>query len=110
MPMLPLSPKTETLIAVVFRDQSHDHQRHIAQLLQKEVGQNLPFCDSHTSEGMERLRFAVIRLIAERGLTEAMAIDLAKRDWRDLLMFADFGYDAHAHVGWYYDVIRRPGG
>ena len=76
-------------------------------MLETEIGQNIPFCDEATPEDMERIRFAVIRLIAENNMSESDVIKLAKTDWRDLLMAADFGYNTGSHLTWYFEVTRN---
>ena len=76
-------------------------------MLETEIGQNIPFCSQASPEDMERIRFAVIRLIAENNMCETDVIKLAKTDWRDLLMAAEFGYHK-AHMTWYFDVTRDP--
>lgn len=73
-------------------------------MLEDEIGQSIPFCESANSEDMQRIRFAVIRLLYERGMKESDVLNLARTDWRDLLMAAGFGYDVRAHLLWYYDV------
>jgi hypothetical protein len=52
------------------------------------------------AEGLERIRAAALKI--SRGSLDrlALATSLAKSDWRDLLMAADFGEDAHAHEAW----------
>ena len=46
---------------------------------------------------MERIRFGCVKLSDGRIHRLINAIDLAKADWRDLLMAADFGEDVNAH-------------
>jgi hypothetical protein len=67
------------------------------QLLACECAENLPLVADPSPEGLERLRFAAIRLSdgALPRLREAIA--LAKTDWRDLLVAADFADDGQAH-------------
>ncbi len=105
--MLPLSPKTDLLVFAAFCEQTDDYRAQIARMLETEIGQNIPFCNEATPEDMERIRFAVIRLIAENKMCEADVIKLAKTDWRDLLMAADFGYNTGSHLTWYLDVTRH---
>jgi hypothetical protein len=50
---------------------------------------------------MERIRFAALKLSeGDMGRLRA-AIDLAKLDWRDLLMNAGFGWSVHVHEKWF---------
>lgn len=53
-----------------------------------------------TPESMERLWFAALRVSGGTlaGLREAL--QLARVDWRDLLVSAGFGYDVAAHLSW----------
>ncbi len=53
-----------------------------------------------TPEGWARVRAAALRL--SRGDLEKLkrSIALGRRDWRDLLMAADFGDDVRAHERW----------
>lgn len=56
---------------------------------------------------MDRIRFAAIKL--SDGDLEKLdrAIALAKADWRDLLMAADFGHDVEQHNKWYVNVVEK---
>jgi|SRR6056297_1794093 len=105
--MVPLSPKTDLLVFAAFSGESDEFRSRIAAMLENDIGETIPFCDSSTPEEMERIRFAVIRLLAERRMAESDVIQLAKTDWRDLLMAADFGYDTGAHLAWYFDTTRN---
>ncbi len=70
------------------------------QLLATECAEKLPLVSNPTPEGLERLRFAAIRLSdgALPRLRDALAV--AKTDWRNLLVAADFADDVHAHRTW----------
>ena len=46
---------------------------------------------------LERLRYAALKLSGGRLDALREAVELARIDWRDLLMGAGFGYDVHAH-------------
>ena len=71
-----------------------------AKLLETECGNNLPFLQHESAEGLERFRFAALKL--SQGSLEKLrsAIDLAKRDWRDLLVAAGFANSVDAHKIW----------
>jgi len=56
---------------------------------------------------MERIRFAALKLSNGNVLKLLKAIDMARRDWRDLLMAADFGNDLNAHEKWAKDVLDK---
>lgn len=95
--MVELSPQTKQHLAVLF---SPADLAQAEQLLVNECADNLPLVSSPTAEGLERLRFAAIRLSDGKlaGLRDAIA--LAKTDWRDLLVAADFADSADAHRMW----------
>jgi len=68
--------------------------------LTEECGRNLPFCENSTPQSLERIRFAALKLSAGDLMGLLEAIELAKADWRDLLMAAGFGEDVRAHEFW----------
>ena len=72
----------------------------VERLLADRCGNNLPGLRTASSDQLERIRFAAIRVSGGRlhGLSEA--IDLAALDWRDLLVVADFADDLTAHASW----------
>jgi hypothetical protein len=74
--------------------------------LEDECGNNLPFCDTLDSYGMERVRFAAIRLSKGNVHKLLQAIDEARMDWRDLLMATGFGDDVQAHEAWAKDILN----
>ncbi|MEM8712882.1 MAG: hypothetical protein AAGG01_18175 [Planctomycetota bacterium] len=104
--MLPLSQRTERLLRATI--QKSAERSRVSSLLETEVGQNLPFCEERTAVEMERIRFAVIRLIVEDSETASEAVDLAKTDWRDLLMAAEFGHRVEAHLDWFRSATGEP--
>jgi hypothetical protein len=69
-------------------------------LLVDECGNNLPFCQDSDQYQLERVRYAAMKL--SRGTINGLrqAVELAKTDWRDLLMAAGFGEDETAHLRW----------
>lgn len=76
-------------------------ERDIAcELLAEQCGTNLPFLADAEPSGLERYRFAALKL--SNGTIDGLrrAIALAKTDWRDLLMEAGFGLDVNAHRIW----------
>ena len=93
----PLSPATAQRLEILFAPES---QAEATRLLEDECGNNLPMCEDHSSEQLERLRFAALR--CSRGDLELLrqAIEEGKTDWRDLLMSAGFGHDVNAHAEW----------
>jgi len=92
-----LSEGTLRRLEILFEE---PQRAQAAQLLVDECGNNLPLCEHTTPASLERIRFAALKLSRGDlpGLEEAIA--LAKLDWRDLLMAADFG-DTSAHAAWW---------
>ena len=95
--MPPLSPKTLRHVHTLFAEPD---RAQAIRLLTDECGNNIPFCEKSTSEQLERIRFAALKL--SNGSLDQLrsAIDLARIDWRDLLMAAGFGNNIHAHQSW----------
>jgi hypothetical protein len=58
-------------------------------------------------QGLERFRFAVIKLAMEGPEQMKLAEDLWRIDYRDLLMNADFGYDLNAHEDWCKSLLQE---
>lgn len=92
----PLTPLTRAHLATLFPAA----QEPVAELLVRECGVNLPFCENADAAALERLRCAALKLSAGRWDKLKSAVALAKTDWRDLLMAAEFGTDVEAHLRW----------
>lgn len=95
--MAALSEATWERIRVLFPPTKHDE---VAAILQNQCGNNLPFLGNETPEGLERFRFAALKL--SRGRMDKLldAVRLANTDWRDLLVAAGFADSADAHKDW----------
>lgn len=95
--MATLSEATWENVRAIFPPTQHDV---VAEILQNECGNNLPFLEKETPEGLERFRFAVLKLSegSMRKLREA--IRMANTDWRDLLVAAGFANSVDAHKHW----------
>lgn len=102
--MLDLSERTEALLTKIFPDLAS--RSEVTELLIKECGNNVPFCDEFSPEDMERIRFSVLKLCNGDVRKLPDAIELANFDWRDLFMAAGFGDDVDAHKSWYADTIK----
>ena len=77
-----------------------EKQPYISTLLEKECANNFPFMENEIPESMERIRFAALK-IAEGNIDLLKdEIQLAKTDWRDLLVNAEFADDINAHEQW----------
>lgn len=94
--MTPLSPRTQKIVQKLFPQSAADAKQRLAE----ECGQNLPFCEKGTPETLERIRFAVLKISSGDWTKFGQALDLAKRDWRDVLMWAEFANDLDAHKKW----------
>lgn len=92
-----LSDETRQRLRVIF---SAELQKDAEALLVQECGANLPFQQDASSEGLERIRFAALKL--SNGTIDGLceAIQEAQYDWRDLLVAADFAKDVNAHKAW----------
>jgi len=69
-------------------------------LLNQECSRNLPFLEKATPVELERFHFAVIKLSAGNLKDLREAVDLAKLDWRDLLVAAGFANSVESHLKW----------
>jgi hypothetical protein len=85
MDSLLITPKTEKRLALLFAPAEQERARNT---LVEECGTNIP---GWNAAGLERLRFAVLRLSDGRLDRLQAAVNNAKRDFRDVLMAADFG-------------------
>jgi hypothetical protein len=85
MDSLLITPKTEKRLALLFAPAEQERARAI---LVQECGTNIP---GWNAAGLERLRFAVLRLSDGRLDRLQTAVNKAKRDFRDVSMAADFG-------------------
>ena len=95
--MTELTPYTHKVIARLF---DPSNVAAVEQLLMDECGSNLPLYKPSTPEGLERVRFAVLKLSNSNMDRLLETIALAKRDWRDVLVWAGFGNNLNAHKEW----------
>jgi len=72
----------------------------VTELLVRECGNNLSFLQDLDEYGLERFRFAALKLSGGQIEKLREAIHLAKADWRDLLMAAGFG-NPETHKQWF---------
>jgi len=101
--MANLSKTTEQLVEKTFAPEERDN---VCQMLIRQCGNNLPFLGDADEYRLERFRFAALKL--SHGNVEALsrAVRLAQKDWRDLLMAADFGNDLQAHEKWAQSILE----
>ena len=100
-----LSPLTRQLVEAIFDPKD---VAEAARWLEGECGNNLPFCREYDEHKMERIRFAALKLSQGDPGKLLRAIDLAQRDWRDVLVAADFGNHLDAHERWARSVLEKP--
>jgi hypothetical protein len=95
MPGVPLTPPLAAKLAMVF---APGDAAEATRMLVEECGLNLPLVRSEVL--VERVRCAVVKL--SRGSLERLTASVrdAQRDWRDVLVWADFGNDLAAHLRW----------
>jgi hypothetical protein len=91
--MIRLSDFVEKRLALMFPPDERDDARL---LLVEECGENIP---AWHSAGIDRLRCATLKLSHGELPKLRSAIDLAKRDFRDVLMAAEFG-DPESYRTW----------
>jgi hypothetical protein len=97
MNTVPLSPETRRRLNLLF---AQADRRQAEELLVNECVNNLPFLEKLDMFKLERFRFAALKL-SNGDLSKLwQAVELAQRDWRDLLMAAGFGKDVTEHERW----------
>ncbi len=93
-----LSAETKRRIDALFAPGQRDE---VTRLLQDECGNNLPMLENFNEVQLERFRFAALKLSAGSLPKLHDAVRLAKEDWRDLLVSAEFANDINAHKQWF---------
>jgi hypothetical protein len=88
----PLSDVTADLIVQLF---SSADRELVSTLLLGECGDHLPLLSSADSAAIERIRFAVLKLSGGDNALQR-SVDLAKTDWRDVLVAASFDSDVES--------------
>ena len=102
--MIDLSQRTEKLLQKLFPDEeTRDLVRNV---LVEECADNIPLIKNPSPEGMERIRFSVLKISAGDLQKFDEAIKLASLDWRDLFMAAGFGQGLDAHNKWYEEILE----
>ena len=103
MPPIPLSPETQRRLDALFTEPDRENVAHV---LVTQCGDNLPLWHDMNPQGLERIRFAALKL-SNGSLAElTRAVQIAQVDWRDVLVAAGFGHDPRAHEAWF--PGRRP--
>lgn len=92
--MLELSKLTEIVLERLFPGAE---QEAVRSLLLEECTGKLPAVES---DGYERIHLAILKVSAGDTKKFADAVELARIDWRDVLMWAEFANDLDAHRKW----------
>lgn len=93
-----VTEETRLRISMLFKQ---DEIGLVEELLRDECGANLPFLANLSSAELDRFRFAALKLSGGDLQRLEAAVKLAKADWRDLLIAADFADDVEAHLSWW---------
>lgn len=81
----PLTAETEARIVLLF---APEDRAAVQRILLEECGNNLPFLGKADSIAMDRVRLAVLKLSGGDREKLRAVIQLAKTDWRDVLVAA----------------------
>ena len=98
-----LSEKTQQLVNQLFLD---GDRQLVFGLLEKECGNNLPLLEKSNPIDLERFRFAVLKLCTGNFEKLEQQVQLAKNDWRDLLVSAGFANDIEEHRKWFLSFTK----
>ena len=101
--MVPLTRRTAALVQRVAGPAD-------AERLERRLQEEIPGAMDTGSHGpardlLERIRISVLRLLHEGDQREDQVFDLARVDWRDLLMAAGHG-EVTAHDRWAEEMLR----
>ena len=97
-----LTRDTEKVVDSLFEC---DEAKTLKDRLKEELSGDLPLTAFSTPESRERVWLAVIKKCNETLNPWDTWFELAKLDWRDILMAADFGHDTTAHIRWKRKVL-----
>ena len=99
-----LSQKTQKLVDQIFTD---GERRLVVSLLINQCGNNLPFLEKSNSTDLERFRFAMLKLSGGSLRKLEQQVQLAKSDWREMLVVAGFANDIEEHQKWFLSFIKE---
>ena len=99
-----LSAKTQQLVNQLFLDED---RQLVVGLLVNQCGNNLPLLEKSNSIDLERYRFAVLKLCAGNFGKLEQQVQLAKSDWREMLVVAGFANDIEEHQKWFLSFIKE---
>ena len=103
MSSVELSENTLQLVRHIFPP---NHHSAVIATLEARCGSGLPLWSASTPHGLERIRFAVLKLSSGSLPEFERAIAIANTDWRDVLVAAGFGNSLSAHINWLNAQIR----
>ena len=98
--MIPVSEETKKRVKALF---PAEEREAVIDILFRECGDNLPLVDPSFAQLAERIRFAVIKLSAGEIAGLNKWVNIAKADWRDVLVAADFANGMEDHLAWWPD-------
>ena len=96
--MIPLSDATAKRVRVLFP--GSDRLR-VTKLLAEECAENLHLSHIGRAALVERIRFAVLKLSAGNIDELRRHVEVAKTDWRDVLVAAGFAESLTEHLEWH---------
>ena len=98
MPPVPLSPETNRRLEALFQGPAGEEA---TALLVTQCADNLPLWVNTDARGLERIRFAVLKLSnGDLGQLQR-AVGAAQVDWRDVLVAAGFAHSVREHESWF---------
>ena len=97
-----LRPTVSSVIAALF---SPDERTTIAEIIVEEC--NAERLHSSSPERLERIQLAILKLSNGEVDRFLAAAELARLDWRDVLVAAGFGNDLNAHLEWADNILGK---
>ncbi len=98
-----LSPRTRQLVEAI----SANEAEAVGRILAEQCGSNLPFCQDSDEYQLERVRFAALKISEGKLEMVEKAVDKAKQDWRDELVWAGFAQTLTAHAEWAAEMLGQ---
>ena len=95
--MVKLSPATCQIILQVF---APEDQAEAARILAYDCANNIPLFETQDETGLDRMRFAVLKLCRGNLAELRWWVGLAQEDWRNVLLAAGFAEKGSAHREW----------
>jgi hypothetical protein len=84
-PSVALTEAVSREVRAIFQQ---EQQQEAIRLLEKECGRNLPFRENAEPQELDRVRLAVVKLSGGNIDELRSQIEVAKRDWRDVMLSA----------------------